>query len=238
MSVAANEIGAAPARPSRLELFWDSSIGKKALMALTGLILSAYVVAHLLGNMQIYMGVNEDGNRLIDAYAHFLHTNGGVLWTARVVLLAAVLVHAIAGIQLAMRKATARPIDYHTKANLQGSTASGTMLVSGVVILCFIVYHVLDLTTGTVHMGTYEEIKPSVNVVSGFQHPLAAVLYIIAMIGVGFHLWHGLYSMFHSLGISHPRYTPGLRRAAALVATLIALGNISVPVAVLTGLLG
>lgn len=232
MSVAANEIGAAPARPSRLELFWDSSIGKKALMALTGLILSAYVVAHLLGNMQIYMGAD-----LIDAYAHFLHTNNGILWTARIVLLAAVLVHAVAGIQLSMRKSTARPVDYHTKANLQGSTASRTMLVSGVVILLFVVYHILHFTTGTVHPD-YEHLKPFHNVTSGFQHPLAAGLYIVAMVGVGFHLWHGLYSMFHSLGLSHPRYTPGVRRAAALVATIIALGNISVPVAVLTGLLG
>ena len=232
MSVAANDIGAMPARPGRLALFWDSSIGKKALMALTGLILSAYLVAHLLGNMQIYMG-----SEVIDRYAHFLHSNAGVLWTARVVLLAAVLVHAISGIQLYMRKASARPIEYHTRANLQGSTASRTMLVSGVVILLFIVYHVLHLTTGTVHPA-YEELAPYHNVTTGFQQPLAAGLYIVAMIGVGFHLWHGLYSMFSSLGLSHPRYTPAIRKAAALIATIIALGNISVPVAVLTGLLG
>jgi succinate dehydrogenase / fumarate reductase cytochrome b subunit len=232
MSVAANEIGAASARPSRLELFWDSSIGKKALMALTGIILSAYVIAHLLGNMQIYMGAD-----VIDAYAKFLHTNNGLLWTARVVLLAAILVHAVAGIQLSMRKATARPTDYHTKANLQGTTASRTMLVSGVVILLFVVYHILHLTTGTVHPD-YEHLRPFHNVTAGFHQPLAAGLYIVAMVGVGFHLWHGLYSTFHSLGFSHPRYTPQIRKVAALIATLVALGNISVPVAVLTGLLG
>jgi succinate dehydrogenase / fumarate reductase cytochrome b subunit len=232
MSVAANELGAAPARPSRLALFWDSSIGKKALMALTGLILSAYVLAHLLGNMQIYMG-----SQYIDAYAKFLHSNQAVLWTARIVLLAAVLVHAISGIQLYMRKATARPVDYHTKANIQGSTASRTMLVSGVVILLFVVYHVLHLTTGTFHPA-YEELRPFHNVTSGFRSGFAAGLYIVAMVGVGFHLWHGLYSMFHSVGLSHPRYTPVIRKGAALVATLIALANISVPVAVLTGLLG
>ncbi len=231
MSVAANELGAAPARPSRAALFWDSSIGKKALMALTGIILSAYVVAHLLGNMQIYMG-----SALIDNYAKFLHTNNALLWTARVVLLAAVLVHAVSGIQLYMRKGTARPVDYHTKANIQGSTASRTMLISGVVILLFVVYHVLHLTTGTLHPD-YEELKPFHNVTVGFQQPIAAAIYIVAMIGVGFHLWHGLYSMFSSLGVSHPRYTPGIRKGAALVATLIALGNISVPVAVLTGVL-
>jgi succinate dehydrogenase / fumarate reductase, cytochrome b subunit len=231
MSVAANELGAAPARPSRLALFWDSSIGKKALMSLTGLVLSAYVVAHLLGNMQVYMG-----STAIDRYAAFLHSNAGVLWTARIVLLAAVFVHAISGIQLYMRKASARPIDYHTRANLQGTTASRTMLVSGVVILLFVVYHVLHLTTGTVH-PEYEHLAPFHNVTTGFQHPLAAGIYVVAMVGVGFHLWHGLYSMFHSVGLSHPRYTPGIRAGAAVVATFIALLNISVPVAVLTGLL-
>jgi succinate dehydrogenase / fumarate reductase cytochrome b subunit len=231
MSVAANELGAVPARPSRLALFWDSSVGKKALMALTGLILSAYVVAHLLGNMQIYMG-----SAAIDAYAKFLHSNAGVLWTARIVLLAAVLMHAISGVQLYMRKKSARPIEYHTKANIQGSAASNTMLVSGVVILLFVVYHVLHLTTGSVH-PSYEELKPFHNVTTGFRSGFASAIYIVAMIGVGFHLWHGLYSMFHSTGLTHPRYTPGIRKAAALIATLIALGNISVPVAVLTGVL-
>jgi succinate dehydrogenase / fumarate reductase, cytochrome b subunit len=232
MSVAANEMGAAPARPGRLALFWDSSIGKKALMALTGIILSAYIVAHLLGNMQIYMGAE-----VIDRYAHFLHSNAGLLWTARVVLLAAFLVHAISGIQLYMRKSAARPVEYHTKANLQGSTASRTMLITGVMILCFVVYHVLHLTTGTLHPD-YEHLAAFHNVTAGFRQPIAALLYVIAMVAVGFHLWHGLYSMFGSLGFSHPRYTPGLRRAAALVATLIALANISVPVAVLTGMVG
>jgi succinate dehydrogenase / fumarate reductase cytochrome b subunit len=237
MSVAANELGAAPARPSRLALFWDSSIGKKALMALTGVILSAYVLAHLLGNMQIYMGADSTGRAMIDKYAALLHANAGVLWTARIVLLAALFVHAISGIQLYMRKSSARPVDYHTKANIVGTTASRTMLVSGVVILVFVVYHVLHLTTGSVH-PTYEHLAPYHNVTTGFRQPVAAAIYIVAMVGVGFHLWHGLYSMFHSVGLSHPRYTPGIRKAAALIATLVALANISVPVAVLTGLVG
>jgi succinate dehydrogenase / fumarate reductase cytochrome b subunit len=235
MSVAANELGATPARPSRLALFWDSSIGKKALMALTGIILSAYVLAHLLGNMQVYMGADSTGRAMIDKYAAFLHSNVGVLWTARVVLLAAVFVHAISGIQLYMRRATARPIDYHTRTNVVSTTASRTMLVSGVVILLFVVYHVLHLTTGSVHPN-YEHLAPYHNLTTGFRQPVAAAIYIVAMVGVGFHLWHGLYSMFGSLGLSHPRYTPVIRKAAALVATLVALANISVPVAVLAGM--
>jgi succinate dehydrogenase / fumarate reductase cytochrome b subunit len=234
MSVAANELGAAPARPSRLALFWDSSIGKKALMALTGIVLSAYIVAHLLGNMQLYMGKDAAGVAKIDKYAEFLHANAGVLWTARVILLAAIFVHAISGIQLYLRKQAARPVDYALRANIQGTTASRTMLVSGVVILLFVVYHVLHLTTGTVHPA-YEHLAPFHNVTEGFARPGAAAIYIVSMVGVGFHLWHGLYSMFHSLGLTHPRYTPAIRSAAALVATIVALGNISVPLAVLAG---
>jgi succinate dehydrogenase / fumarate reductase cytochrome b subunit len=110
------------------------------------------------------------------------------------------------------------------------------MIWSGVAILFFVVYHVANLTLGAGIPG-YEEVKPSVNVPAAFRVTWAAIVYIIAMVGLGFHLWHGLYSMWQSLGFRHPRYTPGIRAAAALVATLIALGNISIPVAVLAGIL-
>ncbi len=217
--------------PSRLSLFWMSTVGKKVLMALTGIILFAYVVAHMLGNMQLYLGIE-----LINGYAHLLHLNQGFLWTARIVLLAAVGVHAIAGIALWVNKREARPIPYRTKENIQATAASRTMIWTGVIIAAFIVYHVLDLTVGVAHAGRYVELEAAGNLISGFSHAVPAVLYIVAMIALGFHLWHGVYSMFGSLGLSHPRYTAGVKRLAALAATLIALGNISFPVAVLTGL--
>ncbi len=219
-------------RAVRMVLIWQNSVGKKFLMALTGIILSAYVVAHLLGNMQLYMGAEK-----IDAYAHFLHSNEGVLWTARIVLLAAVLTHAIAGIVLTVEKSAARPIPYAAKANIQSSLPSRTMIWSGVLILAFVVYHVLNLTVGLWVPG-FQDVKPSVNVPATFHVPFAVAAYIVSMIGVGFHLWHGLYSLFQSLGFRHPRYALGLRTAAATVGTLIALGNISVPLAVLSGLVG
>jgi succinate dehydrogenase / fumarate reductase, cytochrome b subunit len=220
--------------PSRLSLFWMSTVGKKILMALSGIILFAYVVAHMLGNMQIYMG-----SEVINNYAHFLHSNEGVLWTARIVLLAAVLVHAIAGIQLWARKREARPIPYRNKENIQASPASRTMIWTGVIIAAFVVYHVLDLTVGTARTAPYRDLDPAFNVTQGFSsaHPLAAIAYIVAMVALGFHLWHGVYSMFGSLGLEHPRYMAGIRRIAAFAATVIALANISVPVAVLTGVL-
>ncbi len=221
-----------PSAPARLALLWNTSVGKKVLMAATGIILSLYVLAHLLGNLQIYMGSDK-----IDAYARFLHANEGMLWTARIVLLAAVLTHMLAGIVLTLEKSTARPVPYVGKANIQGTLPSRTMIWTGLLILGFVVFHVANLTLGAAVPG-YEEVKPSVNVPAAFHVTWAAIVYIIAMVGLGMHLWHGLYSMFQSLGFRHPRYTPGIRLAAATIGTLIALGNISSPVAVLTGFLG
>ena len=232
MSVTTKDVVIGP--PSRLSLIWASNVGKKALMALSGIILFAYVVAHLLGNLQIYMGSEK-----INAYAHFLHSNQGMLWTARAVLLLAAGVHVIAGIQLWFKKREARPIPYHSRENIQASTASRTMIVSGVLIGLFVVYHVLDLTVGVARVPAqgFEDLNPGYNVTHGFTFAPAAIAYIIAMVALGFHLWHGVYSMFGSLGLTHPKYTEGVKRLAAAAATVIALGNISIPVAVLTGLL-
>jgi succinate dehydrogenase / fumarate reductase cytochrome b subunit len=232
MSVATPTKTAEPTQSSAvtLALLWQNSVGKKFLMALTGIVLFLYVIAHLLGNLQIYMGSEK-----IDAYAHFLHANQGMLWFARLVLLAAVLTHATAGVVLWLDKGRARPIAYQTPGNVQSTVASRTMIWSGLVILLFVVFHVANLTLGAGIPG-FQDVKPSVNVPAAFRVTWTAIIYIVAMVGLGFHLWHGLYSMWQSLGFRHPRYTPGLRAAAALIATLIALGNISFPVAVLTGL--
>jgi succinate dehydrogenase / fumarate reductase, cytochrome b subunit len=233
MSVATTVKNVEPASSSavRLVLLWQNSVGKKALMAVTGIILSLYVLAHLIGNLQIYVGAEK-----IDAYARFLHSNPGMLWVARVVLLVAVLTHAAAGVILWLDKQKARPVAYFARANIQSSAASRTMIWSGIAILLFVVFHVANLTLGAAVPG-YEEVKPSVNVPAAFHVGWAAAIYIVAMVGVGFHLWHGLYSLFQSLGFRHPRYTPAIRSIAALLATLVALGNISIPVAVLAGIL-
>ena len=231
MSVITEDAVEGPA-PCRLSVFWASTVGKKLVMALSGLILFAYVFAHMLGNMQIYLG-----SEVINRYARFLHSNEGMLWTARIVLLAAVLVHAIAGIQLWVRKREARPIPYRTKENIQASAASRTMIWTGAIIAVFVVYHVLDLTLGVARAVPYRDLDPAFNVAEDFTQVPAALAYIGAMIALGFHLWHGVYSMFGTLGLDHPGYIAGIKRAAALIATLIALANISIPVAVLTGLL-
>lgn len=209
--------------------FYTSTTGKKAAMAVSGCILFLFVVGHLIGNLQIYEGPDK-----LNRYAVLLRTEPALLWAVRVVLLAMVLVHIWTSVQLAGRNVTARPIGYQKKKTTGSSYASRTMYWSGPIILAFVIYHLLDFTFGNVNPH-YQPGNVYGNVVASFQVIPVAAFYIFAMLLLCLHLYHGLWSMFQSLGIAHPRYTPMLRRGAAVVATAIAIGNISIPVAVLAG---
>jgi len=218
--------------------FYAAPIGKKAVMAVTGAILFAYVIGHLIGNLQIY----SPDHAQIDRYAAFLHNPANVvpLWAIRAFLLGALVLHVTASLQLWLLKRAARPTAYVKKDDVPASYAARTMIWSGPIVGAFIVFHILHLTVGSV-LPTRELAanQPDVrfNVVTGFQHPAIAAFYILAMILLCTHLYHGLWSMFQSLGFSHPRYTPLLRKGAAAVAILIAIGNCSIPIAVMAGLL-
>src|SRR5689334_445544 len=221
----------------RVVRFYDAPIGKKAVMAVTGVILFGYVIAHLIGNLQIF-SPNVDQ---INHYAAFLHnpSNAAALWIARLVLLAAVILHITAAVQLWGQARAARPVSYAKKDDAGTSYASRTMRWSGSIVAAFVIFHVLHLTVGAV--VPIQEIGPNepnvrANVIAGFQNPAIAGFYILAMILLCMHLYHGLWSMFQSLGFSHPRYTPKLKTGAALFAILIAIGNCSIPIAVLAGL--
>lgn len=218
--------------------FWEAPIGKKVVMAITGLILFGYVIGHLLGNLQIYAADPQQINR----YAAFLHSPGNVipLWVIRALLLAAVILHIVSAVQLWAQNNAARPVAYKKKNDVPTAYAARTMRWSGVIVGAFIVFHILHLTVGSVL--PIHEIGPNApdvryNVITGFQNPAVAGFYIVAMILLCMHLYHGLWSMFQSMGFSHPRYTPLLKKGAALVAILIAVGNISIPIAVLAGFL-
>ncbi len=218
--------------------FYEAPIGKKAVMAITGVILFGYVVGHLAGNLQIYSSNPEQ----INIYAAFLHnpSNAAFLWTARAVLLLAVLMHITASVQLWLQNRSARPIRYHKKADAAGAYAARTMVWSGPIIGLFVIFHVLHLTTGAVVPLAAEAAAnaPNVraNVIEGFRnYPLISAFYIVAMALLCLHLYHGVWSMFQSVGINHPRYTPILQRIAAIAAVLIAIGNISIPVAAMAG---
>jgi succinate dehydrogenase / fumarate reductase cytochrome b subunit len=209
--------------------FYRSMVGRKALVAVTGAMLFAYLAAHLVGNLQILAGPER-----INAYARLLHSQPALLWVARLVLLAAVGLHGVATVQLWFENRAARPIRYQKPDTLQATLASRTMIVSGPLIGIFVVYHVLHFTTGTVHPG-FIDLNAYNNVVVGFLNPAASGFYILIMALIGLHLYHGLWSMFQSLGLSHPRYTPWIKRGAAAGAVLIAGGNIFIPLAVLAG---
>ncbi len=211
--------------------FYRSMVGRKALVAVTGAMLFAYLVAHLIGNLQILAGPER-----INAYGRLLHSQPALLWVARLVLLAAVGLHAVATVQLWFENRAARPIRYQKTDTLQATLASRTMIISGPLIAVFVVYHILQFTTGTVLTG-FKELNVYNNVVLGFQNPAASGFYILIMLLIGLHLYHGLSSMFQSLGLSHPRYTPWIKRGAAAGAVIIAGGNIFIPLAVLAGII-
>jgi succinate dehydrogenase / fumarate reductase, cytochrome b subunit len=209
---------------------YDSTIGKKAIMAVTGLVLFGFLVGHMLGNLQVFLG-----REVMNHYAETLHANLPLLWGVRILLLVSVVLHAWAAIQLSTLKAAARPIPYVKPGNVQASMGSRTMMLSGPVIALFVIGHLLHLTTGTIH-PQFVELRAFENVVNGFSNPIASGLYIIAMIWVGFHLSHGIWSMFQSVGFSHPRYTPLIKKLSGVFAWLLIIGFIAVPISVLIGL--
>lgn len=213
--------------------FWSATIGKKAVMAVTGVVLFGYVIGHMLGNLQIFL---PNGARKLDDYAAFLHRYPAFLWSVRSFLLLMLALHILAYLQLGTRKLHARPIGYVKKRAAGSSIASRTMYWSGPFIAAYVVYHILHLTTGTVHPD-FREGQVYMNVVYGFQNTAVAIVYIVAIILLCLHLYHGLWSWLQSLGFHHPRRTPLLKRAASVVAIVIAAGYIAIPVAVMTGLL-
>jgi len=212
--------------------FRISTVGTKAVMAISGIVLFGYVIGHLLGNLQIFL---PDAREDLRNYAAMLHKYPALLGSVRSFLLVMLGLHIWSYLTLGLRKLKARPIGYVKKKAVGSSLASRTMYWSGPFIAAYVIYHILHLTAGTAHPG-FREGDPYDNVVSGFRSYAVSIVYIIAIILLCMHLYHGLWSWLQSLGIHHPRYTPLLQRAAAVIAILIAAGYISIPVAVLTGL--
>jgi succinate dehydrogenase / fumarate reductase, cytochrome b subunit len=216
--------------------FYQASIGKKVVMAVTGVILFGYVLGHLIGNLQIY----SPDTTQINNYAHFLHSHSVLLWVVRCGLLASVILHITASVQLWMLKRKARPQAYVKKDDVPASYAARTMMWSGPIIAAFVIFHVLHLTVGSVmplHNLPDGDMDVRANVIAGFQNPAVAIFYIVAMGMLCLHLYHGLWSMFQSLGVNHPRYTPLIKKFAAAFAWFVAIGNISIPVMVMARVL-
>lgn len=225
---------------SRLAIFWDSAIGKKVVMAVTGAVLVAFVIAHMLGNLKIFVGAAE-----INAYSRFLRTvgepelgYGDALWVVRIVLLTCVTLHITASVQLTRMNRKARPVGYATKKELETSFAALTMRWGGLLLAIFIVFHIAHFTLGAVgfRSGQFQDLHVYQNVVAGFSVWPVAIFYIVAMGALCLHLDHGIWSVLQTLGWSTARNTGRLKVLSRAVAIIVFAGFVSVPVAVMTGL--
>ena len=209
--------------------FLTSTIGRKVVMALTGLVLFGFVVAHMVGNLQVYLGPTK-----LDEYGAALRKLPALLWALRLGLLAAAAGHVWAATSLTLSNRAARPIGYRQTRYQESSYASRTMRWSGVILLLFIVYHLLHFTIGTVH-PSFVEGAVNHNFVAGFRVPWVSAFYILAMLCLGMHMYHGVWSMLQTLGLSHPRYNPLRQAVAGAITVAVVVGNISMPLAVLAG---
>jgi succinate dehydrogenase / fumarate reductase cytochrome b subunit len=217
---------------NRVAALWHTSVGKKAVMAVTGILMVAYLITHVLANLLVFQGPDQ-----INTYSRFLHGTGGALWIARLVLLAALVLHVVAAVQLTARRRAARPVGYAGGREAQVSTlASRSIRWGGVVILVFLVYHILHFTLGTVHTA-FVEGDPYHNVATGFARPLVVVFYELAMAAVGLHLYHGIWSSGRSLGLSGPSPRPLRRQLALVLSVLVWAGFAVIPVAVYAGVI-
>lgn len=233
MSVQAQPTAAAAARAKSTS---TSTIGLKVVMAVTGLALFGFVIGHMLGNLQVYLPRGADGVWALDAYGEFLRElgHGGGIWVARAGLLAALVLHLGAAWALTRRSRAARPVAYRQWTAKESTYASRTMRVSGPLIFLFVVYHLMHLTWGNAHHD-FRAGGVHHNVTTGLAQPVSAAVYVVAMLALGVHLYHGIWSLLQTLGLSHPRYENLRRGAAGALAALVVVGNVSIPIAALAG---
>ena len=229
-----------------------SSLGSKYVMAVTGLVLLLFVIGHMAGNLQIFLG-----KQALNDYAHHLEELPMLLWTVRAVLLVVFIVHIVMGIRLWLLNRQARPVGYIVDDSVQASWASRHMLLTGLVILAFVIYHLLHFTFGVTDSEHFKkntanvpkvqynlsEVKdPALQeydtaemVVAGFKQWLVSLIYVVAQVVLGFHLWHGAGSWLQSLGLNNRRCQRVIHGAGATIAVLIVAGNCSIPLAILAG---
>lgn len=235
---------------------FGSSIGRKILMAVTGLVLIGFVIGHLVGNLQVFQAPDH-----INGYAAFLQGLGPLLWVARVGLLVAVVIHIWAATALTLENKRARgPEPYGVKHTIRATLASRTMRLTGLVVLAFVIYHLAHFTWGSAQSATFKENIPGYTmqeqyrvagipvvdagakvhdvhtmVIRGFENQIVSLFYIVAVGLLSFHLLHGFDSMFQTLGLRSTRWAGGLRKFCVLFCVVYFLGNLAIPAAVLMG---
>jgi succinate dehydrogenase / fumarate reductase cytochrome b subunit len=209
--------------------FWRSTVGKKVVMAVTGVLLVGFIIGHAMGNLIVFRGPEA-----FNAYAAFLKSNMNLLWTARAGLLVAVVLHIVAAVQLTRRQQLARPVGYERRDPQVSTFAARTIRWGGVVLLVFVVYHLLHFTVGTAH-PSFSHVDAYGNVIAGFGVWWVALLYLVAMIALGLHLYHGVWSSIRTLGLSRPTHYPLKRRAALVLAVGVTLAFVAIVGAVAVG---
>ncbi len=223
---------------------WGSTIGKKLLVGVSGVILALYVILHMLGNLKTLQGNGDGGIPAVDRYAEWLRTAGepviprdGLLWGVRAILVFVLVVHVVGIVQLIARNRAARPEGHRYAKPIQRSIASRTMAWSGFLLLGFIIFHILQFTTRTIAPTPLAADTVYANLYGAFQEWWLVVIYVAAVVILGFHLLHALWSVLQTHGFDKPNRNPSFRRGATATAVLITVGFAAVPIAIVTGIL-
>jgi succinate dehydrogenase / fumarate reductase cytochrome b subunit len=217
--------------------FYRSAVGKKWVMAITGIVLLGFVLGHMIGNLKVYLGAGP-----LDHYAEWLRTLGEpalprtvLLWIVRVGLISAFFLHILSAAQLTRMNHRARPTKYESPRDYAAANfASRTMRWTGVIVGLFLIFHLMDLTWGNAN-PSFVRGNTYANVIHSFQRVPVAIVYIFANLALAVHIFHGAWSMFQSLGLNNPKWNHARRTFAIGFATIIAIGNVSMPLLVVTG---
>lgn len=212
-----------------------SNVGKKTIVAVTGLIMVGFLFVHMLGNLQMFEGRELDpAMTKMNAYAAFLKKEMALLWGARLFLLASAALHVIFTIKLTIENKKARPEGYAVRKTYS-SAASRMMIYGGIFLLFYIVYHILHFTTGSAHPELFHHEDVYQTVVASFQVPMISVVYVAAMVALFAHLYHGTLALFYTLGVTNPSHLCLAKKVGLGLSIIICGGFISIPVGVLLG---
>ena len=221
----------------RVLALYESSLGKKVVVAITGLILYGFVLGHMVGNLKVFTGNDAAGEPHIDIYAHFLRTVGEplvpysfLLWIARIILIVALVLHVYTVIILARKNHAARKNDYAKHSYSQASKTARWMMISGTLLLVFVIFHLAQFTFGTVGGARFVEGKVYANLYYAFQRWFFVGLYVLVMAGLALHVHHGVWSLFQTLGLDNPDRNRTFRLLATLSSIGLFLGFAAVPV--------
>lgn len=219
----------------------SSSIGKKLFVAISGAALLLFALGHMVGNLQVFIGQDQ-----INKYAHALQSLGAMLWVIRAGVILMAILHVWFAVKLKLENWKARPVKYAFESTVQAGLASRTMIWSGLLIFAFITYHLLHFTFMATH-PEYKGLSAMLDgkevhdvysmIIFGFKQPLISAFYIVMMFLLAYHLSHGIKSMFQTLGWNNERCEPKLNKLAITLATIIFLGYISIPIAILSGII-